>query len=811
MVKLKINGHLIDVNEGLTVLQAAETLGIHIPTLCYHKDLSAYGGCRLCVVEVRGARLPMTSCNLPVATGLIVQTESPALTRYRQAVLRMLLSNFYDAGYTRGNGKPDIDLDSELAHWCRLYQVDLRSEMAPRPFHPVDSDPNPFVWVDKNKCIQCTRCVRACAEIQGRFVWSQSHRGYQARIVAGADATMLASRCESCGACVEYCPTGALANKMSVSAGPADQLVRTTCGYCAVGCQLDLNVKDDTPGGRLLRVTSHKDESLSSVNRRHLCLKGRYGYEYVHHPQRHTRPRVRQYLLDEAPRQRGSRRLVETDWDTALELAARGLSGIRQAYGGASLGLLASGRCLNEEIFLMGKLARQVLGSSNVDCSANLYAASPVEGLVEALGLPAMSGSFEELAAHSGSLLLVGSNLSEQQPVLSARLRQAVLRPRQAGRKLKLVVASPNFTNMAEYAALALYHTPNSEAALVNGLMHILLEKGWAAPFPTQPSQNGQGRGEGWAAFKEIIDRSTPERTAEATGLRVEALYQAAEILADNRPVGLVWSTGLAEAGYGKSNVQALANLARLLDDLDKPGGGVYPLGSQCNSQGAADMGAHPGWLPGYQPVAAAAVRQKFELAWGKALPELPGLNAAQMLQAASAGRIRALYLLGEDLLNTSPQAAAVRQALEACEFVVLQETTASDTTRYADVLLPGVTFAEKTGTFTSAERRVQLVQQAIQPLGQARPDWQIIAELARRIIRLEGQRYQPSYYSVWDYQDSDQILHEIAYLAPVYAGLTQARLAHSAGLFWPAGAAHLEPGAFSAGQLRWSAAEAPV
>ena len=274
MINLTINRQSIDVEEGLTVLQAAERLGISIPTLCYHRDLSPFGGCRLCVVEVQGARLPMTSCILPVSPGLVVQTESPALTRYRRAILRLLLKNFYDAGYKRNGGGAGLDLDSEFARLLQLHEVDLPGSMAKKPAVPVDSDPNPFVWVDMNKCIQCTRCVRACGEIQGRFVWSQSFRGYQARIVAGADTTMLQARCESCGACVAYCPTGALDNKMAVTAGRADLLVNTTCAYCGVGCQLDLNIKNDVPGGRVIRVTS-SETPAPEIFQRHASLHQR--------------------------------------------------------------------------------------------------------------------------------------------------------------------------------------------------------------------------------------------------------------------------------------------------------------------------------------------------------------------------------------------------------------------------------------------------------------------------------------------------------------------------------------------------------
>ena len=803
MISLTINGQTLEVKEGTTALQATAMLGITIPTLCYHKDLSPFGGCRMCVVDVQGARLPMTACNLPVSPGLVMETDTPKVINYRRAVLRMLLSNYYDAGYKRSNGKFDLDQDNELIRWARFYDVDYRSAMSKKPRYPVDSDPNPFVWVDMNKCIQCTRCVRACAEVQGRFVWSQSYRGFQARIVAGADSTMLASRCESCGACVVYCPTGALDNKMSVSKGHADRLVRTTCTYCGVGCQLDLNVKDDVPGGRVMRVTSNADPAVSSVNGLHLCLKGRYGYEFIHHSRRHIRPRVRQYLLDGSPRPKERGKLVEVDWDTALEAAARGLRKARDEHGAGSVAVLASGKILNEENYLLNKLARQALGTNHIDCCANVYYSSVVDGLAEALGLPAMSNSLDDIAEHARSLLVIGSNLTEQHPVFGARIRQAILR-----RKVKMVVASPDFINIAEYAALALYHHPNTETALVNGLMHIILEKGW------QDQESIDKHPQGFAETRAVIEQYTPQRVAEITGLSVDALYQAARLLAKHKPTAILWSVGLADPAAGKANVQALANLQLLLGDLDQEGGGVNPLRSQNNIQGACDLGALPDMLPGYQAVSDAEARRKFEQAWGAALPAEPGLNAAEILAAAGQGKIKVLYILGEDILNTSEQGARVRRSLEACDFVVLQESTASETTRYADVVLPGVSFAEKTGTFTSTERRIQMVQQAIQPVGEARPDWQIIAGLAQRVIEGDGRRLEKADYSAWEYAGTEQVMQEIAALTPIYAGVSHAALAQGERVQWPVaeagqpGTPILKAGAFSGGKVRWTPVE---
>ena len=359
MISITMNGTPIEVAEGTTVLGAARQAGITIPTLCDHPDLTPYGGCRLCVVEVKGYRLPMASCTLPAAPGMEIQTETPALVQSRQTILELLLSNYYDSGYENNLG------ETELLRWVKHYDIDPATAMAKKPHHPVNSDPSPVVWVDLNKCIVCTRCIRACAEVQGRFVWSLAERGYTAHIVAGADTDMIDARCESCGACVAYCPTGALSSKMMLDKGMPDTKVTTTCTYCGVGCQFDLNVKD----GKIIGVTSNPN---APVNGMHLCVKGRYGYDFVHHPDRLTRPMVRKYLLEGAEKPKGRGEWVEVDWDTALQITAKKMAQARDTYGPDSVGLLTSAKCLNEENYLVNKLARQVIGTNNIDHCARL-------------------------------------------------------------------------------------------------------------------------------------------------------------------------------------------------------------------------------------------------------------------------------------------------------------------------------------------------------------------------------------------------------------------------------------------------------
>jgi len=463
MVNLKINGRDIQAEPSWTVLQAAQHAGITIPTLCNHKDLTPTGACRMCLVSVKGARGLTTSCTTPVGEGMEVVTENQELAKSRRSVLKLLLSVYHDAGYTNN------DADNELFRWARFYELDPQALMSPTPRYPVDQDPNPFVFVDLNKCILCTRCVRACAEIQGRFVWGISERGFESHLAAGMDQNMLDARCESCGACVAYCPTGALALKPTVAVPLAEKKVTTTCSYCGVGCQFDLNVLDD----QVIRVTSNPE---APVNGMHLCVKGRFGFSYVHHTDRLTKPMVREYLLKGEPRPSSKERgaWVETDWDTALDLAAQKLASTRDKYGPDSVGVLSSAKCTNEENYLMNKFARQVIGTNNIDHCARLCHASTVAGLATALGSGAMTNSMKDIAEYANSMLVIGSNTTEQHPVFGSKIRQAVLR-----RNVKLIVADPRQIDLCEFAILHLQQKPGTDIPLINGLMNIILEKGY--------------------------------------------------------------------------------------------------------------------------------------------------------------------------------------------------------------------------------------------------------------------------------------------------------------------------------------------
>ncbi|HEX6303731.1 MAG TPA: formate dehydrogenase subunit alpha [Anaerolineales bacterium] len=774
-VTLTINGQAIEVQEGQTVLEAAQQNGIIIPTLCYHKDLSPDGSCRLCVVEVEGWGREVASCTLEASNGMTVHTETPALIQSRRKMLDLLLHHYHDAGYASTDRH-----QTEFMHWVNHYNAGVATDFEPQARYPVNSDPNPFVWVDLNKCILCTRCVRACEEIQGRFVWGVGQRGAEAKIIAGADTTMLSARCESCGACVAYCPTGALDDKLSVGSGMPDKLVTTTCPYCGVGCNFDLNVKDD----RIIRVTSNPN---AAVNGMHLCVKGRYGYDYIHHPDRLTKPRVRKYLLDggsRAPEEdRGD--WVEVDWDTALGIVARKFVQIKKETGPDAVAVLTSAKCTNEENYLMQKFSRQVIGTHNVDHCARLCHSSTVAGLAMCFGSGAMTNTMRDIVENANAIFIIGSNTTEQHPVFGTQIRRAVNQ-----RGLQLVVADPRAIDITEFSALHLKQKPGTDVALINGLMNIILDKGW------HDQAFIEARTEGFEEFRQTVNKYTPEEVAKITGISVEELHAAASLLALNKPMAVIWAMGITQHTTGVMNVLSLGNLQMLLGNMGLPGGGTNPLRGQNNVQGACDMGGLPNVFPGYQRVTDQDSREKFASAWSlkstaaekaaePAFGDQPGLTVTEIVNQAGKGDVRAIYILGENPVMTDPDVNHVKECLQACEFLVLQEIFPSETSQYADVLLPGSSWAEKSGTFTNTERRIQLVRPAFPPPGEARTDWRITVEVAKRVLELQG--LQPvGPHAGWEFDSPSQVQDEIAALTPSYAGVTHARLELGEQLLWP-------------------------
>jgi formate dehydrogenase alpha subunit len=728
----------------------------------------------MCLVEIEGYPGLHPACVMPAAAGLGVRTESPAVTSARRHILRLLL-----ASYRPGRGKEH----NELLALAARYGVRPPPTSPDQPASVDES--NPFIRVDRGACIRCWRCVRACDRLNGVTAIGIFGRGGQAHIGFGADGSMQDSPCEFCGMCEAVCPTDALT--LARPATAATRAVSTVCSYCGVGCRLRLEVA----GGRIVATTPDWD---GPANHGLLCIKGRFGWVYVHDRARLTRPRVRRSLLGGEGTD-----LVEVDWDIALDVVARELVAVRERHGGEALGMLASAKCSNEENYLFQKLARQLLDTNNVDHCARLCHSPTVAALGQALGSGAMTNSMDDVVEHAQSVFIVGSNTTEQHPVFGMRLRRAVKE-----RGLPIVVADPRDIPIVDAAVLHLRLRPGTDVALLNALAQVLIASGWVdEAFVT-------ARTEGFAAFAEHVREHTPERAAAITGVPAPDIRHAARILWEHRPGALLFAMGVTQHTCGTDNAFACTNLQLLLGNLGVAGGGINPLRGQNNVQGSCDMGALPDVLPGYQPVADAAARSRFAASWGGPVPERPGLTVTEILDGALDGRIRALWILGENAAMTDPDLAHVRRCLEACQFLVVQEIFPSETARFAHVVLPAAASAERAGTFTNTERRVQRFEPAVPSPGEARSDWWIISQVGERISRRLASPPRPAPWAGWTYPDPAAIMVEVAALTPGYGGITHDRLG-SAGLQWPCpapghpGTPILHVGRFARGRARFT------
>ena len=767
-MNVTINGQTFECRPGQTILDVARENGIEIPTLCEHPDLSLDGSCRICMVDVEGRSEPVASCLQPATDGMRVQTENAQLTSTRTSALHLLLSQYNEACPDGARVGPE----TEFEHWVHRYGLDIPTAPEESGRFPVDADPNPVIRVDLNKCILCTRCIRACDEVQGRFVWDLANRGNETKLIAGTDTTMLDARCESCGACVAYCPTGALEDRRAFGVDAPDTVVQSVCTYCGVGCGIDLHVTDN----QITRVTGN-----GPVNGKHLCVKGRYGYDFVHHEDRLTKPMVREHILRGEEREPGAARgeWVEVDWDTALSAVTKQFIRARDESGPDSVGFLSSAKCTNEENYLVQKIARQIIGTHNIDHCARLCHSSSVAALQASVGSGAMSNTMDDLAEEAAAYFVIGANVTEQHPVFGSRLRQAVLQ-----RGAKLVVADPRRIDITEFATVHLRQKPGTDTALMNGLMHIILANDWHdLEFITQ-------RTEGFADLKQTLEEYTPDVVAEITGVPAEKLHEAAEILGTSKPAAAIWGMGITQHIYGVINALSLVNLQMLTGNVGVPGGGLNPLRGQNNVQGACDMGALPDVYPGYQKVIHDEVREKFARAWELSPPmtplaDHPGLTVTEMIEGVGNRSLRALFVLAENPLMSDPDINHVRECMDAAEFVVVQEIFPSETSHYADVLLPGVSWAEKQGTFANTDRLIQMIRPAVELQEDVRPDWQILAELGQRMLAEDGHDVVGA-QAGWNYQHPSDIMDEIAALTPSHAGISYQRIEAGEQLRWP-------------------------
>jgi len=730
-VTLTIDGRPVTVPRGRTVLEAAQAAGVYIPTLCADPDLEPYGGCRLCVVEIENMRGLPTACTTPAADGMVVHTETEAVSEVRRTVVELLIAD-HPADCLTCPQNQRCELQKVAAY---LGLTDLSLPRTGRQL-PVD-DSNPFFELDRNKCILCARCTRTCSEITAVGAIDLAYRGYEAKVATFAGKPLFESICQSCGECVARCPVGALTAKDYETPNTE---VLTTCPYCGVGCGLYLGIRQ----GRIVSVRGERDNPASGGR---LCVKGRYGIsEFVHHPERLTAPLIRR-----------DGQLEPATWDEALDLVAARLRG----YQSHEIGVMSSAKCTNEDNYVVQKLARAVLGTNNVDHCARLCHAPTVAGLVKSFGSGAMTNSISEVAG-ANCILAIGTNTTAAHPVIGFEVKRAV---RRGG---TLIVANPRDIDLVRHATIWLAHHPGTDVALLMGMMNVIVTEG------LEDKDFVTGRCENYDAFVASLDNFTPAAASRITGVPEADIVRAARLYASRPPASILYSMGITQHSHGTDNVMAVANLAMLTGNIGKPGTGVNPLRGQNNVQGACDLGALPGVFPGYQAVTDPKIRAKFEAGWGVALPDKPGLAVTEMVEQAARGHLRALYVVGENPALSEPDAAHAQEALANMEFLVVQDIFLSETASRADVVLPGTSFAEKDGTFTNTERRVQRVRQAVAPVGEARPDWLITCQLAQR---LGGKGF--------DFTDPAEIIDEIAALTPIYGGISYLRL-EAGGLQWP-------------------------
>lgn len=731
-IALSIDCSDIVAASGMTILEAALNNGIYIPHLCYHPDLRPSGACRLCWVEVGDAEL-VISCRTPVEQGMVVKTRGQEVDRVRRPIVEVLIANHHET--CRGCASSgQCELQRIMAH-LRIDRRRVRRLRLPKEELPRDTS-NPFFDYDPNRCVLCGICVRTCEEIQGANAIDLVGRGYITKVAPFGGQPLAQSRCESCGECVVRCPVGALVLKKIQR--PLRE-VKTVCPYCSVGCGLYLGIR----GSAVVNVRGDWD---SPVNRGNLCVRGRFGWSFVHSPDRLTSPLIKK-----------NGEFVTASWDEALELVAHRLA----EYQGDQFALVASTKCTNEENYIMQKFARAVMGTNNVDSSARLCHAPSIVGLREATGIGAMTNSIGELEK-AACILAIGTNVTESHPVIGLRVRRAVRNG------AKLIVVNPREIDLCRLPNLWLRPYPGTDVALLMGMSRVIVDEGLLdGAFVEERCEN-------FEEFKRSLDGFTLGMVERITDVSGKMIAEAARIYATNKPAAILWSTGVTQHSHGTDSVLSLVNLALLTGNIGKPSSGVNPLGGQNNAQGACDMGCLPDFYPSYQPVADPEARNKFATAWKVRLNPERGLSLTEIWQAVLEGRIRALYIVGSDPVLSVTSSQRVRDALEKAEFVLVQDMFLNETAKFADVVLPATSFAEKDGTFTNTERCVQRVRQAIEPVGNSRPDWQTICGLAKR-LGAKG----------FDFGCPEEIMFEIASVAPAYGGISYAHLDEGS-LQWP-------------------------
>ena len=746
-VTVEIDGLPVTVPEGTSVMRAAAEAGVNVPKLCATDSLEAFGSCRLCLVEVDGMRGTPASCTTPVAPGMKVSTQTSRLAELRRGVMELYISDHpLDCLTCSANG--DCELQ-DMAGTVGLREVRYGYEGE----NHLDSAPdlsNPYFDFDPAKCIVCSRCVRACDEVQGTLALTIEGRGFDSKVSAGVSETFMESECVSCGACVQACPTATLQERSVVDLGMPNRTVLTTCAYCGVGCSF----KAELRGDEVVRMVPYKD---GGANEGHSCVKGRFAFGYATHPDRIMKPMMRESITDE---------WREVEWDEAIGYVGRRMLEIQAEHGQGAIGGITSSRCTNEEVYVVQKMVRAAFGNNNVDTCARVCHSPTGYGLKQTFGTSAGTQDFKSVEK-SDVILVIGANPTDGHPVFASRMKRRL----RAG--AKLIVLDPRRIDLVRTPHIEAAHhlqlAPGTNVAVINAMAHVVVTEDLVdREFVAERCEDF----ERWAAFIALPENS-PEAVEAATGVPADELRAAARLYAAGPNSAIYFGLGVTEHSQGSTMVMGMANLAMATGNIGHEGAGVNPLRGQNNVQGSCDMGSFPHELPGYRHVSDDAVRHVFEDLWGSTILDEPGLRIPNMFDAAIEGTFRAIYVQGEDLAQSDPNTQHVTAALAAMELVVVQDLFLNETAKFAHVFLPGTSFLEKDGTFTNAERRINRVRPVMAPKT-GKQEWEIVCEVA------QAMGYPMTY------ETTSQIMDEIAMVTPTFSGVSFARLDELGSIQWP-------------------------